>query len=219
MKVFKNYSFNKQIIFLTPNIPNGIIIVEGNLNDRRNLPEFARAAGYLFHGFSSHGFRRGNQDSAGIVLPIDKGMGREVGVDEAIALLVRAQEDGLVTQPATTQNPAGMCNCCGDCCGVLRSLRSYPRPAEMVYSNHFAMVDPDLCTGCETCLTRCQMDAISINEEELAEINLDRCIGCGLCITTCPTEAMRLQPKENAYTPPVSTTEQMVTMAQKRGLM
>jgi len=39
---------------------------------------------------------------------IDKGMGREVGVDEAIALLVRAQEDGLVTQPATTQNPAGI---------------------------------------------------------------------------------------------------------------
>ncbi len=150
---------------------------------------------------------------------IDKGMGREVGVDEAITLLTKAQDDGLVTQPATTQNPAGMCNCCGDCCGVLRSLKSFPRPAEMVYSNHFAVVDPDLCTGCETCLDRCQMDAISINDEELAEINLDRCIGCGLCITTCPTEAMLLKPKENLYTPPASTTEQMMTMAQKRGLV
>jgi len=150
---------------------------------------------------------------------IDKGMGREVGVDEAIMLLTKAQDDGLVTQPATTQNPAGMCNCCGDCCGVLHSLRSYPRPAEMVYSNHFAEVDADMCTGCETCLERCQMDAITFSEEDVAEINLDRCIGCGLCITTCPTEAMQLKPKENLYTPPASTAEQMMTMAQKRGLI
>ena len=150
---------------------------------------------------------------------IDKGMGRKVDVNEAISLLKKAQDDGLVTQPATTQNPAGMCNCCGDCCGVLRSLRNYPRPSEMVYSNHFATVDADLCTGCETCLERCQMDAITLSEDEVAEINLDRCIGCGLCITTCPTDAMQLQSKENLYTPPVNTAEQMMVMAQKRGLM
>jgi len=150
---------------------------------------------------------------------IDKGMGREVGVDEAITFLTKAQDDGLVTQPATTQNPAGMCNCCGDCCGVLRSLRSNPKPAEMVYSNHFAAVDKDLCTGCETCLERCQMDAIALNEDDVAEIDLDRCIGCGLCVTTCPTEAMLLKPKEEHYAPPATTTEQMITMAQSRGLL
>ena len=150
---------------------------------------------------------------------IDKGMGREVGVDEAISLLTKAQDDGLVTQPATTQNPAGMCNCCGDCCGVLYSLRSYPRPAEMVYSNHFAAVDADMCTGCETCLERCQMDAIALNEDDVAEIDLGRCIGCGLCVTTCPTEAMLLKAKEEHYAPPATTAEQMMTMAQSRGLM
>ena len=150
---------------------------------------------------------------------IDKGMGRQVDVEEAITLLKKAQDDGLVTQPATTQNPHGMCNCCGDCCGVLRSLRSYPKPAEMVYSNHFAAVDADLCTGCETCLERCQMDAISLNADDVAEIDRDRCIGCGLCITTCPTEAMLLKAKEDHYTPPATTTEQMLTMAQKRGLV
>ena len=150
---------------------------------------------------------------------IDKGMGRKVDMEEAITLLKKAQDDGLVTQPATTQNPHGMCNCCGDCCGVLRSLKSYPKPAELVYSNHFAVVDADLCTGCETCLERCQMEAISLNADEVAEINLDRCIGCGLCITTCPTEAMLLQPKEDHYIPPTTTAEQMMTMAQNRGLI
>jgi len=150
---------------------------------------------------------------------IDKGMGRRIDMDEAIAILTKAREDGLVTQPATTQNPAGMCNCCGDCCGVLRSLKSFPKPAEMVYSNHYATVDPDLCTGCETCLERCQMDAITLNGDDLAEIDLDRCIGCGLCVTTCPVEAMQLDAKEDQYTPPGSTAEQMMVMAQKRGVI
>ena len=150
---------------------------------------------------------------------LDKGMGREVGVDEAIAILARAQNDGLVTQPATAQNPAGMCNCCGDCCGVLRSLRGFPSPAEMVYSNHFASVAAEVCTGCETCLERCQMDAIAINDDGVAAIDLGRCIGCGLCVTTCPTEAMQLHPKEEHYAPPPTTTEQMMAMARKRGLL
>ena len=150
---------------------------------------------------------------------IDKGMGRKVDMEEAIALLKKAQDDGLVTQPATTQNPHGMCNCCGDCCGVLRSLKQFPKPAELVYSNHFAVVDADACTGCETCFERCQMDAIALSADEVAEIDMDRCIGCGLCVTSCPTEAMQLQPKEDHYTPPATTAEQMMTMAQKRGLM
>ena len=125
----------------------------------------------------------------------------------------------MVTQPATTQNPHGMCNCCGDCCGVLLSLRSFPKPAELVHSNHFAVVEADLCTGCETCIERCQMDAIALNADDVAEIDLDRCIGCGLCVTTCPTEAMLLKPKEEHYTPPATTFDQMITMAKERGIV
>ena len=87
---------------------------------------------------------------------VDKGMGRRIDLDEAISILNEAQNSGLVTQPATSQNPAGMCNCCGDCCGVLISIKAYPRPAELVCSNYFAVVDRDLCAGCETCLERCQ---------------------------------------------------------------
>lgn len=117
---------------------------------------------------------------------IDKCMGRRVDVDEAIAILREAQDSGLVTQPATAQNPSGMCNCCGDCCAVLMSIKQHPRPAEIVFSNYFAAVDRELCAGCETCLDRCQMDAIVIDDDNFAVINRDRCIGCGLCVTTCP---------------------------------
>lgn len=150
---------------------------------------------------------------------VDNGMGRQVDVDEAIRILTEAQESGLVTQPATAQNPGGMCNCCGDCCGILNSLKKFPKPAELVFSNHYAVIDREVCTGCEICIDRCQMDALTMNDDDLAEINLDRCIGCGLCVTTCPTEALQLVPKseEQHRTPPVTGTEQAKFMAKKRG--
>jgi len=151
---------------------------------------------------------------------LDHDMGRKIDIKEAGEILTMAHDAGLITQPATSQNPSGMCNCCGDCCGPLTSLKGHPKPAELVFSNHYAKVDEALCTGCETCLERCQMDAIFI-EEMHAVVNRDRCIGCGLCVTTCPTEAIVLEQKdEQTYqVPPKSSLEQMMTMAQKRGVI
>jgi len=151
---------------------------------------------------------------------LDQEIGREVQLEEAISIIKQCHESGLVTQPATSQNPGGMCNCCGDCCGVLKALKTHPKPAEMVFSNYQAFVDSDECSACEDCLDRCQMEAISMSEAETAEINLSRCIGCGLCVTSCPTEAILLKLKPGDYRlPPKTTSEQMMLMAQKRGLL
>jgi len=149
-------------------------------------------------------------------------LGRRIDVDEALDILKSAQEAGLVTQPATSVNPSGMCNCCGDCCGVLGSIKEFPKPAEMVISNHRAVVDGDACTGCGECVTRCQMEAIAVIEEtETAKVDPDRCIGCGLCVTTCPTEAVTLSPRpeKERRIPPASTAEQFMSMAKKRGIV
>ncbi len=153
-------------------------------------------------------------------LYVDRGMGRQIDLDEAISILREAQESGLVTQPATNQNPAGMCTCCGDCCGVLTSIKDHPRPGELVCSNYLAKENKELCIGCETCMERCQMDAIEIDQDNMAMVKKERCIGCGLCVITCPVEAMRLMPKpeEKQVTPPVSAREQMMIMARNRGL-
>ena len=152
---------------------------------------------------------------------LDRDMGRVVSLEEATDILKRSQDAGLVLQPATSQNPGGMCNCCGDCCGVLKALRKHPRPATKVFSNHSARVNLEDCTGCGDCLERCQMDAIVMTDAETAEIDPDRCIGCGLCITTCPTEAIELLSKSEAdwRTPPSNTMEQMMLMARKRGII
>ncbi len=150
---------------------------------------------------------------------LDREMGRRIDIEEAKEILLKCHEAGLVTQPATAQNPGGMCNCCGDCCGVLRALNRHPKPAGIVFSNHYAVVDEDLCDGCEICVDRCQMEAVTVSGG-VCGVSLDRCIGCGLCVTTCPVEAITLVPKPEGEqrTPPKNSFEQMMMMAKKRGL-
>jgi ferredoxin len=149
-------------------------------------------------------------------------MGRRVSTEEALDIVKRAQDEGLVTQPATSQNPSGMCNCCGDCCGVLGAIKEFPKPSEMVISNHRAVVDPKTCAGCGACADRCQMEAITVSQENgVAAVDMDRCIGCGLCVTTCPTGAVTLVPRPEGQlrVPPATTSEQFMSMAKKRGVI
>jgi len=150
---------------------------------------------------------------------LENKMARLIGHDEALGILDQCEEAGLVHQPANMINPGGMCNCCGDCCGVLRALNKLPKPAEQVTNNYWAAVDPDLCSGCELCIERCQMQAIHMDDDQISTINMDRCIGCGLCVTTCPTDAisMLVKPEEKHYLPPENGMELMMKTAEKRG--
>ncbi|MBI4768275.1 MAG: 4Fe-4S binding protein [Deltaproteobacteria bacterium] len=152
---------------------------------------------------------------------VENKLARYISQEEALKVLDVSEKAGLVNQPANMINPGGMCNCCGDCCGLLRALNKMSNPAQLVFSHYSATVDPDLCTACETCLTRCQMAAISINDDQVAVVNTDRCIGCGLCVTTCPTEAIALTPKpEDQLTiPPASGRELMEQTSKTRGTM
>lgn len=149
---------------------------------------------------------------------VENGMGRYITNDEAKAIVKKNEEDGLVMQPFNAQKIGGMCSCCGDCCGVLRSLKMHPSPAEMVHSNYFVRVDEAECTGCETCVERCQMEAIEV-VDGISVIDLKRCIGCGLCVTTCPVDAIELiqKPEDQLYEPPETGAETYIRIMQERG--
>jgi len=138
---------------------------------------------------------------------VDLGMGRRISKEEALEIVELSEAAGLVHQFADAQDPGAICNCCPDCCGGLRVLKMLPNPAAFIVSNHFTTLDRERCDGCEECVSRCPMDAISMTADEIADINRDRCIGCGLCINTCPTEALMLmcKPENECREPPFTS--------------
>lgn len=138
---------------------------------------------------------------------IDEGWGRSVSKDEALEILRKNEEEGLILQAQNAKLPGFICSCCGDCCGVLSGLKDFPNPAQFLNPRYNAEIDPELCLGCGTCIERCQMDAIK-TRKEISKVNIKRCIGCGNCITVCPEEAIQLVRKERAPIPP-ETDEEM----------
>ncbi len=136
---------------------------------------------------------------------LKNGLGRKIEKDEALAILHEADKRGLVLQPSNSQKIVNICCCCGCCCAVLRTVKSHPKPAELVSSAFTVEYDSDSCSNCQVCVDRCQMDAIAISEDTVVH-DFDRCIGCGLCVSTCPTGAVTLVRKRKSEQPHVPKT-------------
>ena len=132
---------------------------------------------------------------------IEQNLGKEINKQEALNLITIAEEKGFVIQTSNSQKPEFFCLCCGDCCGYLTGVKTLPRPVDYFSTSYHAKVDSDLCSGCESCLERCQMDAFTIFDD-ISIVNRDRCIGCGLCISTCPEDAIQLIANEEQSVPP-----------------
>jgi Na+-translocating ferredoxin:NAD+ oxidoreductase RNF subunit RnfB len=90
-----------------------------------------------------------------------------------------------------------VCNCCGCCCAILRSINDWGIENSVAHANYFAVIDPEICAGCGDCIKRCQVHAIS-EGDGVSVVDRACCIGCGLCVTGCPNEAARLERKAEA---------------------
>jgi len=146
---------------------------------------------------------------------IERGQAREITKEEALKILEKAEEDGLVLQPSNSLRPMNICTCCGCCCGVLTSQKLRYEPAQFFATNYYAEVDPDLCVGCGICEDRCNLDAISL-EDDISHVDKVRCIGCGVCIPTCTSEAITLQKKEGETIPPRNTAATYMAIMDKK---
>ncbi|MHA2209770.1 MAG: 4Fe-4S binding protein [Candidatus Thorarchaeota archaeon] len=58
---------------------------------------------------------------------------------------------------------------------------------------HVAIIDEDLCNGCERCIRVCPHDALSMNAMTKVVVNEEICAGCGLCWYECPEDAITLK--------------------------
>ncbi len=121
--------------------------------------------------------------------------------EQAMKLFAQIEEEGHVHTGfygfvAGAESPqfVGCCNCCGDCCGILRQVNELGASEGPQRSNYRAVRDTGKCISCGTCLTRCQVKAIAEGSSDAPDILRDRCIGCGLCVITCPADALELEP-------------------------
>jgi uncharacterized Fe-S center protein len=92
--------------------------------------------------------------------------------------------------------------------GALKNLGMGCASREGKLSQHSSIspkVDRKACKGCETCLSRCAQQAISMlplklgveTERGNALIDPKKCIGCGECILSCPSGAIQIQWNES----------------------
>ena len=117
---------------------------------------------------------------------------------EALAILDETEEIGLVHTASNNVRDVGyICNCCGCCCGILRGITQWGIENSVARANYYSEIDPADCVGCEICVDRCQVGAISM-KEGLAVVDSSRCIGCGLCVTGCPDKAVHLHVRPDA---------------------
>jgi ferredoxin len=145
-------------------------------------------------------------------------LSKPITKNEALNYLLEAEEAGLIHCSMNVQEQQSyICNCCNCCCGVLRGLTKHNRPHAFVDSNYVIHVNEEDCIGCETCIDRCQFDALSINDEK-STVNVDKCIGCGVCAVTCTEDALHLISRENdeRTEPPENIKDWMTQKAMNR---
>jgi len=133
---------------------------------------------------------------------INPGEARFLTVEEALQVAKRAEEAGLIHCVENVQRrPAFICNCCPCCCVLMRGISQAGLPHSVAHSNYIATVDESLCIGCEDCLGRCQVKAITI-DKQTAAIDEGKCLGCGLCVSKCGVDAITLRRRVELVVPP-----------------
>jgi len=143
------------------------------------------------------------QFGLGAQFVIDQQLGRKISKAEAIEILKRSEEAGLVHCSVNRQNIDFVCNCCADHCVILKNALAQPKPGLALNSGFQPVIDAAECTGCEECIDRCPATALATSEEDVPLLDLDRCFGCGVCATVCLTDGISMVAKAGYPAPPL----------------
>jgi ferredoxin len=124
---------------------------------------------------------------------INRGAGRKVSADEAMAILREGEEAGLVhTWPfALSSRLNEICNCCRDCCIIFDPGFKFGTLDRGLAKSHLrAEVHKHVCDGCQDCVEMCFFGAIEMKKDPpgkklKAEVDPEKCYGCGACVVAC----------------------------------
>jgi electron transport complex protein RnfB len=124
---------------------------------------------------------------------INRGAGRKVTADEAMAVLREGEEAGLVHTWPFGLSPRlnEICNCCRDCCIIFDPGLKFGTLERGLAKSHLrAEVHKAVCDGCQDCVETCFFGAIEMKPDPpgkklKAEVSPEKCYGCGACVVAC----------------------------------
>jgi ferredoxin len=132
---------------------------------------------------------------------IGRGAGRQVSVDEVMAIFAESEKLGLVHTWPFFASPRlnEVCNCCSDCCGIFDAGLKFGTVDRILEKAHVrADVDQESCNGCQDCVERCFFEAIEMQKSPASKklkavVKTDKCFGCGVCVLGCEVGAIAMK--------------------------
>lgn len=122
---------------------------------------------------------------------VREGHARLSSFPEALSILKRTYDDGLVLMAGVEDPPVKICSCCSCCCFLFAGLLQFGLKNSILNSDFVARVDDDICESCGTCVSRCHFGAMVAVDGRVV-FEQEKCFGCGLCVGTCPAGALEL---------------------------
>jgi MinD superfamily P-loop ATPase len=101
----------------------------------------------------------------------------------------------LFARFAGPERPLVVADCDVEASNLPLALRAETLSREAFPGGEKAVVDEDLCSGCETCVDSCRFEAISL-VYGAARVDEWSCEGCGACAAACPSRAISMEPRQ-----------------------
>lgn len=143
---------------------------------------------------------------------VDKGLGHESTLDEALTHIDKGAALGLVGHAMwievegyifgiKRENGVAhwleICFCCPCCCSAFKLIKASNQTdiKERFRSIGWkAYQDNHTCMSCMKCIRQCPVSAITL-KDNCIDIDEYSCLGCGLCALKCPGNAIKLKLK------------------------
>lgn len=136
----------------------------------------------------------------------ERRFGKKITKEEAYQILEATEKAGLVHNTSNLRDSTVfVCNCCGCCCGFLKSMEWMGTNAMLSFSNFRVQADTAECVGCGDCVERCQVEALRL-VDDVVSADESKCLGCGNCVSACPTNCLTMVRRAEQIPPDAGNT-------------